>query len=190
MDIGAGKKALRAAAEAARRTLHEAAPEASLAIADHFLHALPVRDGETMSGYVATRFEADPSPLLSALRQRGCLIALPRVTASGKPLAFHLWREGAIPVTGAYGLMEPAADWPAAAPTTVLVPLLAFDGSGSRLGYGGGYYDRTLRALRSQGRVRAVGIAFAGQEMPELPHLANDEKLDWIVTEKGARSFP
>jgi 5-formyltetrahydrofolate cyclo-ligase len=187
MEAAAGKRALRAAAEAARHTLHEAAPNAGLAIADRFFAALPVAGTETVSGYFATRYEADPAPLMTALRAKGCRIALPRVIARGAPLAFHLWKADAVPVRGAYGLLEPASNWPPALPDVLLVPLLAFDSAGYRLGYGGGYYDRTLKALRAKKSVLAVGIAFAGQETPELPRHEGDERLDWIVTEKGAR---
>src|SRR5262245_52328470 len=137
MDGSAAKRALRTAAEAARRTLHEASPGAGLEIADRYLAALPPRGGETVAGYLATRHEADPAPLMAALRARGCRIALPRVVAKGAPLGFHVWSMDAIPVAGAFDLLEPAPHWPEVTPDIVLVPLLAFDASGHRLGYGG-----------------------------------------------------
>jgi 5-formyltetrahydrofolate cyclo-ligase len=189
MDGSAAKRALRTAAEAARRTLHEASPDAGLEIADRYFSALPPRQGQTVAGYIPTRNEADPAPLMAALRESGCHIALPRVVAKGFPLAFHAWDEDAVPVAGALNLLEPAPHWPNVTPDIVLVPLLAFDPGGHRLGYGGGYYDRTLRTLRAAGQVLAVGISFAGQEIAEVPARAGDEKLDWIVTEKGARRF-
>jgi 5-formyltetrahydrofolate cyclo-ligase len=189
MDGSAAKKALRTAAEAARRILSEASPDAGAAIAEHFLGAALGRPGQAVAGYMPTRNEADPGPLISTLRARGCRILLPRVAGKDVALAFHRWDEGEAPVTGAYRLLEAAPDWPAAVPDLVLVPLLAFDAEGHRLGYGGGYYDRTLKGLRANGAVLAVGIGFAGQEVPELPRGAGDERLDWIVTEKEARKF-
>jgi 5-formyltetrahydrofolate cyclo-ligase len=92
-------------------------------------------------------------------------------------------------VKGAYGLLEAAPDWPLAQPDIVLVPLLAFDADGFRLGYGGGYYDRSLLALRQTGKVTAVGLAYDGQRIAHIPSDATDEKLDWVVTEKSARKF-
>ena len=90
---------------------------------------------------------------------------------------------------GVFGLSQPAPDWPEAIPDVLIVPLLAFDAQGNRLGYGAGFYDRTLEALRMQRKVLAVGYAFAGQEMAEVPHHEGDERLDWIVTENGGRRF-
>ena len=183
------KPALRRVALALRQAACAAAPEAGIAIARKFQECLTPVGETTVAGYVATRDEADPAPLMDALREHGSTIALPRVMGKEKPLRFHRWDAGAVPVSGAYGLLEPAADWPEVLPDLVLVPLLAFDAFGYRLGYGGGFYDRTLRELRARGPVLAVGLAFAVQEMAELPHDAGDERLDWIVTEEEARRF-
>jgi len=84
---------------------------------------------------------------------------------------------------------EPDPAWPLATPAIVLVPLLAFDAVGRRLGYGGGYYDRTLAALRAGHTITAVGVAYAGQEVENIPHDAHDEQLDMILTETGLRAF-
>jgi 5-formyltetrahydrofolate cyclo-ligase len=184
----ADKPALRRAAEANRRMLRQALPQAGLVIAQHFSSNMPMPAGSTIAGYIATRDEADPGPLMDAMRAGGNVIALPRVAGPGT-LSFHAWQEGAIPVSGSFKLLEPAADWPEVTPDIVLVPLLAFDARGYRLGYGGGFYDRSLQRLRRSGSVVAVGIGFSGQEMAELPADAHDEKLDWIVTELGARRF-
>jgi len=107
----------------------------------------------------------------------------------GEKLAFHLYEKGAALVPGLFGLSQPAKDWPEAIPDVLVVPLLAFDAQGNRLGYGAGFYDRTLSALRASRDVVAVGFAFAGQEVPTVPHSESDEPLDWIVTELGARRF-
>jgi 5-formyltetrahydrofolate cyclo-ligase len=158
-------------------------------MAEHFLRFIPLPKGAAVSAYVAIGDEADPAPLVAALRTRSHPIALPRVVRKGEPLAFHIYEPGAALVAGVFGLSQPAPDWPATVPDVLIVPLLAFDRRGNRLGYGAGFYDRTLRDLRSRKNVLAVGYAFAGQEAPEVPHHGDDEPLDWVVTEEGARRF-
>jgi 5-formyltetrahydrofolate cyclo-ligase len=143
--------------------------------------------GAIVAGYCAHRGEADPALLLQALAQRGARIAFPRVTAKGAALEFHHVPDGAILEPGAYGIHEPRGHWPRVTPDLLLVPLLAFDDHGYRLGYGGGYYDRTLAMLP---RARAIGIAYAGQRMDFLPHGAHDLPLDAILTENGLTEFP
>ena len=107
----------------------------------------------------------------------------------GEKLAFHLYEPGATLVPGVFGLSQPGKDWPEAVPDVLVVPLLAFDARGMRLGYGGGFYDRTLADLRATRNILAVGFAFAGQEVQDVPHRESDEPLDWVVTETGARRF-
>jgi 5-formyltetrahydrofolate cyclo-ligase len=112
---------------------------------------------------------------------------LPVVIAKNEPLLFRLWRPGMPLEVGRFGTLHPPNDSPLLTPDLVLVPLLAFDRHGDRLGYGGGYYDRTLAALRIERSSRAVGLAYAAQELPELPHQPHDQRLDWIVTEIDVR---
>jgi 5-formyltetrahydrofolate cyclo-ligase len=188
MTPTSAKRSLRLQAEAARRSLSEAAPDAGLRIAAHFAAAIALPPSAVIGGYLPTRYEADPVPLMEASRGRGHGIALPRVTGKARALSFHLWA-GRPPMAGAYGLLEPEPDWPEALPDVFLVPLLACDAAGYRLGYGGGYYDRTLRAARAQRAILAVGIGFAGQVVSELTREPTDEPLDWMVTEEGARAF-
>jgi 5-formyltetrahydrofolate cyclo-ligase len=104
-------------------------------------------------------------------------------------LDFHRYDVGQTLVPGGFGLSEPARDWPQVEPDVLVVPLLAFDARGYRIGYGAGFYDRTLAKLRAARNVLAVGFAFAGQEFETVPHDENDQRLDWIVTEIGARKF-
>jgi 5-formyltetrahydrofolate cyclo-ligase len=189
MNLAQQKQELRNEARAARAGLKIAAPNAAHAIAKNFLTSIPLQSNAIVAAYIAARDELDPRELVSALRMRGVAIALPRVAAKNAPLAFHLWRDGASPVKGAYELFEAAPDWPKATPDVVLVPLLAFDAGGHRLGYGGGYYDRSLRALRETGSMLALGLAYDGQEVAHIPRDATDERLDWLVTEKGTRKF-
>ena len=142
-----------------------------------------------VSSYWAIGDEADPFFLESELRRRDHPIVLPRVAGRNLPLDFHLWERGAELVRGGFGLSEPAREWPKIAPDVLIVPLLAFDGQGYRIGYGAGYYDRTIRGLRNSKSILAAGFAFAVQEFAGLPHLDHDERLDWVVTENGARNF-
>ena len=116
---------------------------------------------------------------------------LPVVAGPAAPLIFRRWEPGADLVASAFGVMQPGPSAAAARPHIVIVPLLSFDDFGYRLGYGGGYYDRTLEVLRSDGggRVIAAGAAFAGQRVDSCPHGPFDQRLDWIVTEDGARPF-
>ncbi len=174
---------------AERARLIAAAPHAGPRMGENFLRHVPLPEGAVVSAYVAIGEEADPAPLIAGLRKRGHPIALPRVEGKSKPLAFHLWEAGSSLVPGPFGLSEPARDWPKAAPDVLIVPLLAFDGSGNRLGYGAGFYDMTLRASRARKSILAVGFALSGQETPEVPHDETDEVLDWIVTECYARKF-
>jgi len=148
---------------------------------------LGVAPGMIVGAYHAHRDEADPALLLKALARSGAHIAFPRVTEKDAGLQFHLVPDGEILSPGRYGIHEPLAHWPAARPTLLLVPLLAYDDQGYRLGYGGGYYDRTLALLPG---ARAIGIAYDGQRMPSLPHDAHDCPLHALLTESGLREFP
>lgn len=185
------KRLARAAARARRDAAHAVlGPNTPALIAEHFLAAIRLRGGSCVAGYSAMGSEADPFELLSRLSARGYPCALPRVAAKDKPLVFLRWNLSEELLPGAHGTREPQTGAPECRPDIVLVPLLAFDPVGRRLGYGGGYYDRTLAALRSGGKdVLAVGVAFSAQEAQDLPEEEFDVRLDWIVTEKGARPF-
>ena len=187
MIITARKKAMREEALARRPALQAAAPDAAWRMARNFIAAIPLPPSAVVSAFVAIGEETDPAPLIELLRKEGHPIALPRVVRKGEKLAFHLYEEGAALVPGVFGLSQPGEDWPEAIPDVLVVPLLAFDARGNRLGYGAGFYDRTLSALRASRSILAVGFAFAGQEVPDVPHRDSDEPLDWIVTELGAR---
>ena len=122
---------------------------------------------------------------LESLVERGCHIAFPRVTAKGRPLAFHRIPDGEMLRAGTYGIQEPASHFPVVKPDLLLVPLLAVDPAGHRLGQGGGFYDRTIAALS----VPAIGIGFAGQEISSLPAEAHDIALGFLLTEHGLKRF-
>jgi 5-formyltetrahydrofolate cyclo-ligase len=117
---------------------------------------------------------------------RGHGLALPRMQGALQPLRFHRWGLDDALVQGPFRVMEPAEGEPVSQPDVVLVPLLAFDRSGRRLGYGAGFYDRTLAALRTERPgLLAVGVAFAGQEVSEVPNGPDDEALDAVITEEA-----
>ena len=134
-----------------------------------------------IGAYHALPAELDPLPLLTALHAQGFCIALPR-TGKNLALTFREWTPGSALEQGKFGLREPLETQPAIDPPILFVPLLAFDRNGNRLGYGAGYYDAYLRAVRARQRVRAVGVAFDEQEFAEIPREPQDELLDMILT--------
>jgi 5-formyltetrahydrofolate cyclo-ligase len=144
-----------------------------------------VTPGMIVGGYHAMPEEADPALLLEGLVALGAHAAFPRVARKNRPLDYHLVPDGQVLAPGAFGIGEPLGHWPTVIPHLLLVPLLAFDAHGHRLGYGGGFYDRTLAALK----IPAIGVAFAGQEVASLPAEAHDIALSAVLTEAGLRSF-
>ncbi|MBK9082193.1 MAG: 5-formyltetrahydrofolate cyclo-ligase [Rhizobiales bacterium] len=143
----------------------------------------------TASVFLPIRDEPDTRPLIAALVGAGVRVGLPVVVGRGEPLIFRAWAPGERLVAAPFGLSEPAADAPTIEPDLLFVPLAAFDRAGQRIGYGGGFYDRTLAALRARGRVTAVGVAFTVQQVDFVPALATDEKLDMVATETGVVEF-
>lgn len=141
-----------------------------------------------VAGFSPIGDEINVWPFMTALQSQGKRIALPVVAGPNQPLAFREWTPDCEMQTDRFGVSFPAAG-PILMPQLILVPLLAFTPNGDRLGYGGGYYDRTLAALRQSGAVFACGVAYAGQEVAELPTDAHDAKLDGILTEIGFRAF-
>lgn len=179
-----GKPALRALMKTQRAEAHGKNPQFGLRLRDHFLKAVEIPPASVIAGYAAVAHEADPLPLMEALHARGHALCLPAVEGMSKPLLFRAYAPGdALVKHGTLKIPEPAAEKPLARPDILLVPLLAFDRHGHRLGYGGGHYDRTLAALRAQKRVVAIGIAFACQEVGRVPTHSGDVRLDKIVTE-------
>jgi 5-formyltetrahydrofolate cyclo-ligase len=140
-----------------------------------------------VSAYFAMGDEIDPAPLVAQLVGQGATIVMPCVPGKGVPLVFRAWSPGNQTVAAGFGTREPAPDAPMRDPDVLLVPLLAFDRKGFRLGYGGGYYDRTLQRLRRTAEIVAVGIAYDEQRVDAVPHDANDQPIDWILTPSGLR---
>jgi 5-formyltetrahydrofolate cyclo-ligase len=138
-----------------------------------------------VAGYWPIKGELDSRPLLSALAARGRTLALPVVIAEGAPLEFRGWSPGTALIPAGFGTSVPPPGAPILVPGLVLVPLLAFDDALRRLGYGRGYYDITLRALRAAGPVTAIGLAFADQHYASVAPDPWDEPLDAVLTERG-----
>jgi 5-formyltetrahydrofolate cyclo-ligase len=138
---------------------------------------------ETVSAYHAIRNEPSTLPLLEALARHGFRTALPVTGKRNAPLRFRLWRPGEPTSEGKMAICEPLPEAPEALPDLLFVPLAAFDRTGNRIGYGAGFYDLTLAMLRALKPACAVGIAYASQALPEVPHEAHDERLDYILTE-------
>ncbi|MCC6863977.1 MAG: 5-formyltetrahydrofolate cyclo-ligase [Rhodobacteraceae bacterium] len=141
--------------------------------------------GKVLSGYIAMRTEMDPMVVMAAHQGP---VGVPVIVAKDQPLRFREWSPGCTLVEGELKAMIPAeGGW--IEPEVLIVPLVGFDARGYRLGYGGGFYDRTLAMLRAKRPTIAVGFSFAAQELPEVPIDEYDQRLDAIVTEKGLRVF-
>ena len=190
MSVIEDKKRLRAEAAAVRRGDLGSAGEAARRLQQAFTDAMGatgvLAPGAVVSAYWPMGDELDVRPLLHLLHGAGHVCALPTVVRRGEVLVFRVWHPGMDLDKGVLGTRHPPATAVAVTPEVVLAPLLAFDAEGYRLGYGGGYYDRTLAGLRSVGPVFAIGIAYAAQQVDKVPRTGYDEPLDWIVTEKGA----
>ncbi len=185
-DLVALKRQARADAAERRAAAHTAAAEsAKTALATHGLAFADHRPVQSVAGFLAYRTEIDVVPLLAALAAGGAVTALPVVTGKGQPLTFRRWAPGEPLEEAHFGIHVPLASAEVIEPDVLLVPMLAFDRFGYRLGYGGGFYDRTLERLRKMKPVTAIGVAYAGQEVPSVHRGAHDQPLDWILTERG-----
>jgi 5-formyltetrahydrofolate cyclo-ligase len=180
------KAALRAEQRRKRGTLaSDVGDGAAEAVADRIVREFRLPPG-IVSGYWPLADEFDPRPAMARLSRLGHPLALPRVQGWGRPLAFHAWQPEDPLFAGPFQVMEPSPDAPLVTPDILLVPLLAFDSTGRRLGYGAGYYDMVLRDLRaSSPALFAIGVAFAAQEVAEVPTGPRDQLLDAVVTEQG-----
>lgn len=180
--VAEAKAAARLAAFARRKAARDTLGSAPVAATEALLRAFEHDSAATVSAYLPIRTEIDPGPALAALHAEGRRLCLPVVEGPGRPLRFRAWAPGEALVPGVFGAPVPAAgDW--IAPEALIVPLAAFDSLGYRLGYGGGFYDRTLAGLPG---ARALGFAYADQLAPEpLPREATDVPLAAIATEEG-----
>jgi 5-formyltetrahydrofolate cyclo-ligase len=179
--LAAAKREMRAKAIMVRDALHSVVgAQANAAIAER---GLPV-DGQVVSGFHPFGSEISTLPLLGVLARKNCVIALPVVQGKGLPLLFRRWMPGEALVLGLWDIPIPPDSEPLVEPDVLLVPMLAFDRQGHRLGYGGGFYDRTLAGLRARKAIVAIGVAYHAQGVEEVPHDHLDQRLDYIMTER------
>ena len=188
-DILQRKRALRARMNAWRVGRgNEERARAADTLASHglaFLSPPPLPPTTIVSGFASLPQELRVWPLLRRLHAEGFALALPAMQGKGNPLVFRAWSPGDAMDSGVWGIAEPKADKPALDPDILIVPLLAFDRHGWRLGYGGGFYDRTLQGLRARKAVVAVGLGYDEQEVDAVPHLDYDQRLDWVLRPSG-----
>ena len=145
---------------------------------------IPIPAGAVVSGYSPLKFEISPLPLMRRAADAGAQLALPVVQGRGSPLIMRAWSFGEALGSGVWGIREPKPEAPEVFPDILIVPILAFDRAGYRLGYGAGYYDMTITRLRAMKPITAIGIAFAAQEITEVPKTPRDARLDLVLTER------
>jgi 5-formyltetrahydrofolate cyclo-ligase len=183
-DIAERKADLRSQVVALREALPLDVRKAAVDVIAARKFSLAIAPGTIVSGFMPLKSEINPLPLLQKLAEAGARLALPAIAGRGKPLIMRTWEFGAPLDRGQWGIREPKTDAPEVEPDILLVPLLAFDREGFRLGYGAGYYDMTIHRLRALKPVAAVGVAFAAQEVPKIPTTPRDERLDLVLTER------
>jgi 5-formyltetrahydrofolate cyclo-ligase len=184
IDLAAQKAAARKAAFARRKAAHGAG---LVGRAGQLSQVLAGYRGVPLAGYMPLRSEINPLPAMEEAAAHGP-VGVPVIMGEGQPLQFSLWEPGCAMKDGPFGAQIPAVE-EFFEPEIVIVPLVAFDRHGGRLGYGGGFYDRTLEQLRARRATLAIGFAYVAQEVAELPLEPTDQSLDMIVTEEGVLSF-
>lgn len=186
-ELSERKKQARKQAEAARAAAHAAHKDtAPLALAKTGLDFAGELPGRTVSAFIPFGDEIDTRPLLAKLAAEGFTTCVPVVIKPATPLEFRVWVPGEETVPGKWNIPVPPETADVVEPDVLLVPLLAFDAEGFRLGYGGGFYDRTIERLRSIKPVVTIGVAYAAQQVDKVVRGEHDERLDWILTEAGA----
>jgi 5-formyltetrahydrofolate cyclo-ligase len=185
-DVTSAKAALRK--EALARRDASITPEQSVAFGERLAEIgarfAAERQVRTASAFASIGSEPPTAPLLAALAKLGIGTGLPVMQGRGKPLLFRLWAEGEPLNEVKWGIKEPLPAAPEVFPDLLFVPLAAYDRSGNRLGYGAGFYDRTLARLRAMKPITTVGVAFSIQETETVPTDATDEKLDFVLTDR------
>jgi 5-formyltetrahydrofolate cyclo-ligase len=185
MKIADEKQDARKKATTLRRELNGLLGDsAAEALASHDFPVSPGNGLKVLSAFFPYSSEIDTRPLLGRLAGEGWTTALPIVIAPGEPLIFRRWYPGEPTVPGMWGIPVPTERAPLVEPDVLLVPMLAFDRKGYRLGYGGGFYDRTIAGLRARKTIVAIGVAYAGQEVDSVPRDAHDQPLDFVMTER------
>lgn len=191
MTIAQDKADLRASARRVRQEAHAtlgAAPANAVAARGReFLSSATLPGAPIVAVYAAIGTELDSGPLLHSLVDQDVMVALPVTVGQGRPLVFRAWKPGDELSSGFLGIQEPLPTAEKVQPDVLFVPLLAFDEAGFRLGYGGGYYDRSLAELRALKSVIAIGVAFDEQKVDVVPRCRYDQQLDWMLTPQAMR---
>ena len=184
-DIATKKQAARKASMVTRKAAHASVQGAGETAAAHLLTWLETAPPvHFVSGYMPIHTELDILPAMHALHARGYAVSVPVIIGKAQPLRFCEWTPDSVMVDGPFGAKVPESGaWQR--PDLLLCPMLAFDPSGQRMGYGGGFYDRSIAELKAEKPVQALGYAFAAQQVESLPHEATDMPLDGVVTENG-----
>jgi 5-formyltetrahydrofolate cyclo-ligase len=188
-SIDESKAKLRLDAAARRGALPADARKAAAETIAARKFPLAVTPGMIVSGFMPMKSEINPLPLMRKLADAGAALALPVIAGRGKSLIMRAWRWNEPLAAGQWGIREPKPEAAEVEPDIVLVPLLAFDRTGHRIGYGAGYYDLTIARLRARKPVTAIGLAFAAQEVPTVPATARDARLDLVLTESEVIAF-
>jgi 5-formyltetrahydrofolate cyclo-ligase len=188
-SIEDSKAALRREAMARRDALPADARKAAAEAIAVRPFPLAIAPGTIVSGFMPLKSEINPLPQMRKLAEAGATLALPVVAGRGKPLIMRAWQWGEPLADGVWSIREPKPEAAEVEPDILLVPLLAFDRAGHRIGYGAGYYDLTIAQLRARKAVTAVGLAFAAQEVPAVPATPRDARLDLVLTERAVIEF-
>lgn len=187
-QIEEAKAALRLKAHAARAAVPQSArAEAAATVTQLFFEQLAPEASHVIAAYWRIRDELDCQPILVRLMDNNHTVVLPVVVSEAEPLDLRVWEQGAALYEAGFGTLAPAEAAPRAEPDVILMPLLGFDSRGTRLGYGGGYYDRTLARLAK--RPKLIGLAYAAQELDLIPREEHDAPLDAVITERGVQRF-
>ncbi len=181
------KSEARTQAFAARKRAYSQAHDAT-ACAELSAFLASIGDFAVIAAYMPIRTEISPLPVMADLYEAGKIVCVPVIEAAGKPLRFSRWTPTTPLVNGPFGAKIPHTD-AFVIPDVLITPLVAFDARGYRLGYGGGFYDRTFELLRQKGAALAVGFAYVAQQLPHVPTEPTDVRLDAIVTETGVKRF-
>jgi 5-formyltetrahydrofolate cyclo-ligase len=190
-ELTALKSALRKEAATVRKSVHDTTSEyAKLRLCEMKFPLSPSAECNIVSAFYPYQSEIDARPLLAKLAGDGWTPCLPIVVARDQPLIFRRWYPGQRTVPGKWNIPQPDDDQPLLEPDVLLIPMLAFDRDGYRLGYGGGFYDRTLATLRARKPITAIGVAYAAQEVPHVPRGPLDQPIDFIMTEMEVISIP
>lgn len=185
-DIKQLKAHARKTAAKIRKAAHDAVGDgAALQLAAHPFPLRPTQHCKVVSAFFPYKSEIDTRPLLGKLAGEGWTTCLPIVIALDEPLIFRRWMPGQPTTPGMWDIPQPTDDADLVEPDVLLVPMMAFDRLGFRLGYGGGFYDRTLDVLRAKRTITAIGVAYAAQGVDALPHDSHDQVLDYVLTERA-----